>query len=739
MKKTSKQVTVIPLVLAMFLIQLLVGCGSGSSGVQALFHLDSPTGGPFPSDRFTVPDPSHNTGLRVNLSTPDCSVRPSDCQNLDVINTLDGFNLQPQLSIPFDGAIDVETVTGNTVFLISLGSTLRRGDRGGQVIGINQVVWDTFTNTLHVESDELLDQHTRYALIVTRGVRDRSGNPVESTEAFRRFRQVVQGDYKQALLDAIAAAGEAGVPEREIVTASVFTTQSVTTILEKIRDQIKGATFAAPDFNLGPGGTRTVFRLSDITGITVNQQTGDNPPRFTPVQVNLAQLAIIPGAVGQIAHGKYLSPDYQVHPGEFMPPVGTHTGTPEVQRINEIYFTLFLPSSPMPEDGWPVAMFGTGGLASKDTAPFSVAATMTAHGFATISINIVGHGFGPLGTLRVNRTGGEPVTLSAGGRGIDRNGDGVIGANEGVAAAAPRSIIGDRDGKRQTVVDLLQLVRAIEVGMDVDGDGFPDLDPSRISYFGASFGGFYGTVFLAIEPHVRVGALTVAGGALDERNRLTPANRPGIGRGLAARVPSLLNAPEITSIGGVAVAPPQFNENKPLRDGVPLVVRLADGTSQVIQSPVTNTVVGAMDIQEVIENTEWVRLSGDPVAYASHIRKAPLAGMPAKSVLFQFAKGDRTVHNPSTTALLRAGDLADRATYYRHDLAFAENPARPKDPHGFQGAITDPTMLEIALGAQAQIAVFFASDGQEIIHPEPARFFEVPIAGPLPEDLNFIP
>jgi hypothetical protein len=35
--------------------------------------------------------------------------------------------------------------------------------------------------------------------------------------------------------------------------------------------------------------------------------------------------------------------------------------------------------------------------------------------------------------------------------------------------------------------------------------------------------------------------------------------------------------------------------------------------------------------------------------------------------------------------------------------------------------------------------VFFASDGTEIIHPEPARFFETPVRGPLPEDFNWIP
>src|SRR5262249_49937540 len=136
---------------------------------------------------FTVDDPSQNTGLRVNLPKPDCAARPSDCEDLDVINTLDGFNLQPRLSIPFDGAIDVETVNSRTVFLVSLGSAVPAGSRGGQVIGVNQIVWDTATNMLHVESDELLDQHTRYALIVTNGLRDASGAAVQATTAFRRF------------------------------------------------------------------------------------------------------------------------------------------------------------------------------------------------------------------------------------------------------------------------------------------------------------------------------------------------------------------------------------------------------------------------------------------------------------------------------------------------------------------------------------------------------------------------
>jgi hypothetical protein len=273
--------------------------------------------------------------------------------------------------------------------------------------------------------------------------------------------------------------------------------------------------------------------------------------------------------------------------------------------------------------------------------------------------------------------------------------------------------------------------------MDVDGDWQHDLDPSRIFFFGQSFGANYGTVFLAVEPSVRAGVLTVAGDPL--ANRQLGAGRPALGTLLDSRQPSLVNSPGITVLGGRAIGPPLFHENLPLRNEVPLMVSLADGTTQVIQSPVINNVSGAMAIQELLENMEWVSQAGSPVAYAAHLRKTPLRGVPAKSVIFQFAKGDLGAPNPNTTAIVRAGDLADRTLYYRHDLARTEIPSLPMNAHMFMVSIGVAAFRDIALGAQAQIAHFFASDGETIVHPDPVRFFEVPIQGPLPKELNYIP
>jgi hypothetical protein len=135
-------------------------------------------------------------------------------------------------------------------------------------------------------------------------------------------------------------------------------------------------------------------------------------------------------------------------------------------------------------------------------------------------------------------------------------------------------------------------------------------------------------------------------------------------------------------------------------------------------------------------------------------------------VIVLFAKGDQSVPNPATTAILRAGGLSDRAIYYRTDHAvnaLGAGPAGPpptpppgveKSGHLFLSRMNSPTRTAIARAAQEQVAVFFASDGETVIDPNPVLedllkqigvsppaepLFEAPIKGPLPEDLNFIP
>ena len=695
-----------------------------ADGVSVRVDPNDPAGAPFPSNRYTVFDGTQNTLRRVQLPKPDCAVRVSDCHDIDVINTLDGFSTQPRITVPFTGDIDPATVGSDTIYLVNLGDTLTL--RGfGERVGINQVSWDPGTKTLVFESDRLLQQHSRYLLVVTDGVHDASGKKIGSdgwgTEfglAFGRDRD--GADYRRDLRDGVQSLRSG---RNKIVAASLFSTQSVSADLRKIQAQIKQSHPAPADFMIGNGGaTRAVFAVAGLAGIQWVRQTG-TAPSFTTSYVPTPALDVIPGAVGRVAFGRFRSPNYE-NAARFIPATGTLTGQPAVQGTNDLVFELFLPSGERPAGGWPVAIFGHGFTDSMYGAPWTVASVFASKGVATIAVSVVGHGGGALGTLNVIPTAGAPVVVPSGGRGIDQDGNGTIDSTEGVATffLGPQSLISNRDGLRQTVVDLMQLVRQIEVGIDVDGDGSVDLDKNRIYYAGQSFGGIYGTIFLGVEGAVKAGVPNVPGGSIAEVGRLG-SFRFLTALQLAVRQPQLLNLAPTPNVPFPFNL--NFNENIPLRN----------------QPPLVNTVPGATAIQQVLENFEWATQAANPVAYAPFIRKQPLPGNAAKPVIVQFAKGDGTVPNPTTTAILRAGDLADRATYFRNDLAFAASGgAIQKNPHTFLTNIGTVAGAPYAVAAQTQIAMFFASNGALVIDPDGlGPFFEVPIAGPLPETLNFIP
>jgi len=698
-----------------------------------LFNLQSNSQSPFPSDRFTAFDTQQLTGLRVNLALPNCATRPSDCADLTLLNQLDGFNLQPRLSIPFDGAIDPGTVTNKTVFLITLpGPGLRGLEFDGftpQVIGINQIVWDPASLTLFAESNDHLNEDANYALIVTTGVHDAQGNPIAVSSDFAQF---IHGDggvdgknadellkrYQQALKHTINndLLQQIGLTRDDVAAASVFTTESATATLRSIREQVKAAAPPTVNFNLGSGGEKTVFPLNTVTGLTWNVQALTVGP-LVPTSLNaaLGALQVFPGSIGTLAFGKFTGQHWQ-NANVFIPQVPTRQSVPS-QGTEELFFNLFIPAGPRPTNGWPVAIFGHGFTDSKQGAPFAVASILAHNGIASIAINVVGHGFGPNSTLTIKQ-GTASTTFPEGGRGFDQDGNGQITSAEGSSTfvLSPQGTIGSRDALQQTTADLMQLVRAIQGGIDADGDGLPDLDANRIYYAGQSFGGIYGTIFLGIEPDIRAGVPNVPGGPIIDIVRLSPSFQLLLTQALSVRTPSLLNA-----------GPPIFfNDNSPLRN----------------LPPVINNVPGAIAIQTVEDTSRWLGQQGDPVAWAPFIRKSPLPGDLAKSVIVQFARGDKTVPNPTATALIRSGDLADRATFYRNDIAFPLGLGL-NNPHTFLTSLP----RAIAIEPQIQIGVFFASDGALTIDPDSVGLlppsvpplFETPIAGPLPEDLGFLP
>jgi hypothetical protein len=348
--------------------------------VHVLFGLDTPESGVFPTDIFTVADDAQKTGLRIKLPLPDCAVHVSDCRDLMLINVLDGFNLQPRVTIPFDGDIDSNSVNSKNAFFVELGdadvdaTATQRETRNPRVIGVNQLIWDPATRVLAIESDEQLRQHSRYAFVITTGICDTSGSPVRLAEELTRFLHDLNNGqtsglqaYREKLLDGLTALRRLGVSEEQVAGLSVFTTQSATAVVEHIRDKLKAATPDRANFLLGPGGSRTVFPLNSIQDIDWQQQIRMSPPGFQSFKPQfpgetkpfLLLDQYKSGAVGRIAYGSFTSPRY-ITDEPVMPPGGNRAGDPPVQRVETLYVNVFLPGGTSPPKGWPVVIFGLG-------------------------------------------------------------------------------------------------------------------------------------------------------------------------------------------------------------------------------------------------------------------------------------------------------------------------------------------------------------------------------------------
>ena len=627
-----------------------------------------------PSDRLTVKDPAQLTGRRVALALPDCAAAPSTCEEIRLLNQLDGFSVNPRVAITLSAPIQLESVTRANAFILPVWS-----EPLASPIGLAQLVWDPEGHRLYARPERTLLQGRRYAIVVTTRVLDEAGRPLRPGPAAR-----LAGESRVVQAQLASQLQALKIRPRDVAALSVFTTQSVTAGLEQIRAIVESRPAPVVRFGIAPGGQRSVFAREEIDGIELRRQVATARPLGDPVKLPLA--LIPPAEVRSIGFGRFSSQSF-LSPEGHIPATPTRTA-PGAITEQDVHVTVFLPAGTMPAEGWPVALFGHGFTNDRHLVPMLVAGTMARHGFATVAINVVGHGGGPEGTLTVLRPGRDPVVLPAGGRGLDRDGDGKIGLAEGVGTlnSGPLALVSSRDGLRQTTADLMQLVRAIRGGLDVDGDGRPDLDREHIYYFGQSFGGIYGTLLMAVDPLLRAGVLNVPGGPIVEIARQAAPFRPLVIEQLKRRRPSLLNGES------------DFVESIPLYG----------------QPPVRVPARGALDIQALFDRAEWLSQPANPVAFAPYLHAVPLSGMQPRPVLYQIAVGDLTVPNPTSDSLIRAGELRPVVSTYHHERVVGTLPERFKNPHGFLVWVTPAEVASIGRAAQEQVARFFLSGGRSI-------------------------
>ncbi|TMA72496.1 MAG: hypothetical protein E6J72_20435 [Deltaproteobacteria bacterium] len=701
-------------------LYVLLGGSSGSAATTVSVVRGSSFGSRiFPDDAFTVAAKAQLTGRRINFRQgvdypkvggvvqPSCTDADfSICDAFAELNTLDGFDLQPRVLVPFTGPIDLASVNTSNFFISA--------DKGTFVSGLRQLVFDPATNTLSGISDVFLGEVTPYRIHVTRGILDNTGRPVRACSGAcvvrftTRTASGVLARIRQAmdlpLPNAANAYVLAGFPGASTSTAGrkiAFTQNGV--------DDVFLAASVEPSL------------ANPLNGIARTDQVKVDTTAAGAFQSGAVPNLIPPGAAGYYAFGSFLSPRYQFasasgrqdNPygvgdgftdGEIPPVPTTRTPVPfGADRIGVIVVTPDPVSFPPP---WPAAIYGPG-FTRSDYDLFVTADYNAALGIVTLATNPAGHGFGPFSTTTVTADG-VPTTFLSYGRGRDLDGDGIIGdgLNDGVGPTghvqpdgselpSRKPIDGLASGLIQTVVDNMALGRAVVAGLDIPGIGTNLVDASRVMYYGLSFGGIYGTMLMGTDPLFHQGLLNVPSGPIVDIARLS-SFRGDLADKLAMSRPNLLN-------GGPGLD--GFTEDLPLRVDPPTVI----------------THPGAADLQELFANSNWYERKGSPETFAPRIRLRPdpaWASSP-KNFVYQIAYGDGTVTDVAGGAIVRAGAFFDRVVFYRND----KTPTYASDPHGW---LADPTLAGRTDGEQ-QLGLFL-STGQ-VVNTNPA-WLEFPIANP---------
>src|SRR5260370_16472858 len=386
---------------------LLLALGLGdlqASGVKVQFAPASSDVGPFPTDVLTPPATNTVTGRRVRMPLPDCTARPSDCTDLNAINELDGFNLQPRIRVTFSGAVDPATLKDG-IFFVAL-DNLAIGETGihspGTKIAVNQIVYDNATTTAFAKPDGPMDQHRRYALIVTSAIKDPGGDPVQPDDGFTACINTPADDYCTAL---VAAVNQVSASP-QVVGASVFTTLSATGWPENGH-----ALLESYPPNVRPTGTRSILNIADLRSVLWVRDMGNN--NLSSVSLPVVLLT----GIGKVAFGSYFSPNF-LDSRQMIADTPTADVPQPAGGMKEIFYQAYLPSGPKPATGYPVVIFCHSLGDSRLGGPSIVSPTLASNGFAVISINAPGHAYGPNSVLTMTDNAGTNFDVPAPGRGI---------------------------------------------------------------------------------------------------------------------------------------------------------------------------------------------------------------------------------------------------------------------------------------------------------------------------------
>jgi hypothetical protein len=328
---------------------------------------------------------------------------------------------------------------------------------------------------------------TRYALVVTDGVRAEGGGRIGPSSDLRRVLGLASSSgatrtLHDAVSDALAELRTLGIAKEHIVQLAVFTTNDPTAQTEKIADFVHSS-YPAP----------TVLDWSandQLTGLLDVYEGHYGPsPNFQKGNIPFEK----PEDGGALAFDD--------------------SGTPVVQSEFNLRFALSVPDAtkcPMPSNGYPIVVYahGTGGNYRSFLSPGGEGRGLAGRCIATMGIDQIFHGTRP-------------------GSGVGNVEILFFNVDNPVAARA---------NGPESAIDVVQQARLftdtkITVPANVSRTGNPiAFDPDKLAFMGHSQGGLNGPLFLAVDNQAKGGMLSGSGSmisiALLEKTK--PVNVAGL-------------------------------------------------------------------------------------------------------------------------------------------------------------------------------------------------------------------
>lgn len=560
------------LLVLILLSSLLAACSSGSSSSggssappptpPAIVANFDPANSviPFPNDLLL----SGTTDLTLNIPVADATDY-SDPQV--VLNALDGFSTVAPWSTGFSATPKAESLKAGSdihVYEVTLDGP------GGKVTGITRELAspaeyvvavapsDADGKTIAIVPTKALKPRTTYMAVLTNGITDGNAKQVTASLTYTLAKGaaplcVNNKSTNESLTDAQAcalepvrqrvnsqeaAAATAGVSRVDIVLSWIATTQSTSTVLQALTAKVELGAMApvqlAPtgktlgDLGLGLAPIADVYIGAIRMPYYLGVPTAQNP---MPPLTGFWKAA--PGDYQGPAANFGLDPT-STHVTAYNPfPVATTTvGAPLMLTVPNAASGKTRPAA-----GWPIVIFQHG-ITRNRTDMLGVAQTFASQGYAVIAMDLPLHGLDasnpfyigstPFAAIAQERTFGlDVVNNQTGAPGPDGKAD-----PSGSHFINLQSLLTSRDNLREGVADLVQLEHAMG-GISYDGQPGGDFDTSKISFVGQSLGAMVGTVFMGVDPHVKVALLNVPGGGIARLIDGSASIGPQIHAGLA--------------------------------------------------------------------------------------------------------------------------------------------------------------------------------------------------------------